>query len=62
MSKPTFDNFLNPIIIVKNKEDLDNLLKEAYKSLSFSQKIKVKLFNLLFKNKLLYGKTNEKLG
>jgi len=56
MSKPIFDEFLNPIIIVKDKQDLDNLLKEAYKSLTFSQKIRVWLFNKLFKNKSIIWK------
>lgn len=51
--KPNFNNFLNNIEIVNTKEELHNLIKECYKKYTWSQKIRVWIFNLLFKNKPL---------
>lgn len=58
--KPIFENLTTengePLNIVNAKGSIEDWLKEQYKNYTWSQKIRVWIFNKLFKNKPVYGK------
>lgn len=50
--KPNFNNFVGKVHVVHTKEEVNNWIKECYNQYTWSQKIRVWLFNKLFKNKI----------